>query len=282
MSDGNALSERGLEFSLWYVKHKVLLRRVLLGLMVAIDAAFLAYTVFGAGRDLVLIPSRKKYEFELLRAQLPSNPLETSRPQDLQLGGVELLHTGGAADVLARVRNPNPQWYVRFNYTIGLGDKVENAADGFLLPGEERPFFKTFRTRASGTVVFNIENVSWRRIRGQEAADFESWKAERIRFEVTGAQFLPALDGDKGGLSRATFTVTNNSAYSYLAPKFLVLLYRGSRLVAIQGVVVDRFQTGEARQVEVSWFDRIGAVSNIEVVPEIDIMNPEVYLAPEG
>ena len=37
------------------------------------------------------------------------------------------------------------------------------------------------------------------------------------------------------------------------------------------GVVI--LKSGETRAVEVSWIDGLGAVSNIEVIPEIDILN---------
>ena len=169
-------------------------------------------------------------------------------------------------------------WSVRFDYTIGIGQEVERFPDGFLLPGEERPLARTIRGAPAGTAVFNIDAVSWRRVSRREIPDFAVWRNEHLNFEVTNAEFLPAIIQGKGSVSRARFTIANQTAYGYVAPKFLVLLYRGTRLAGIQSTILDQFKSGETRAVEVSWIDGLGAVSNIEVIPEIDILNPEVYL----
>lgn len=280
MNEDRNLANAQLEAAIWYVKHKLILRRIVIGLIVAVDAALMLYAGFGVGRDLFHFGTRREQEFELLKTAVPvSTAAQTSGPADLQLRGVELLRIGEVTDIIARVQNPNLQWYVRFQYTMGLGDETETFDDGFLLPGQEGTLLRSLRG-ASGTVVFNVESVSWRRVNRHEIPDFEVWRAERINFEVSKAQFSPAAVEGKGSVSRAQFIIKNKSAYSYVAPRFLILLYRGSRLAAIQSTVIDRFRTGEEREVAVSWFDRVGAVSNIEVVPVIDIMDEGVYMKP--
>lgn len=279
MANDEQLQSQQLEAAIWYVKHKARLRKILLGSMLVLDIVTVAYAFFGAGRDLVFLPLRRAQDLELLRINLPQTVSQgASRPLDLQLGGVEFLQSGQVTDVLARVRNPNSQWYVRFSYTLGIGDRVEHATDGFLLPGEERPVFRSFRGVGGGTVVFNLENIEWRRVNPREIPDFAEFKNEHLNFKIKDVQFLPSVIEGQGRVSRATFTIVNKTAYNYGEPKFLVLLYRGSRLIGIQSAVLERFTSGQSRNVEVSWFDGIGAVSHVEVAPEIDIMNPDVYM----
>ncbi len=281
MAEGQDFTERHIETVIWYVAHKTLLKRLLIGAIMLVDVALILFSLFGAGLDFASLPTRRQQDLELLKTQIPWSTIRAeSAPIELELGGVELLRVGGVVDVLARVRNPNPRWYARFHYTIGLGDNVESNTDGFLLPGEERTLFRSIRA-AGGTVVFTIENVTWRRINPKEISNFETWRAERINFETKDAQFIPAVISENNKtVSRAKFTITNKSAYSYLEPAFLVLLYRGSRLLAIQKTVLEQFVSGQTRQVEVSWFDQVGAISNIEIVPDIDVMDEEVYLKP--
>ena len=283
MINEDKLATQEVSVAIWYVKHKQLLRRIVLGLVIVIDVGLVAYSSFGAGLDFLSFGKRNQQEMELLHSEIP---LDSSRlankPQDLQLGGVDLLRSGAVTDVLARVQNPNPSWTVQFSYTIGLGDVVEQANDGFLLPGEERPFFRSLRN-AEGGVVFNIDKLSWRRVDAHEIPDFNAWRDERLNFEVKNARFNPAEVSTVGAqeqVGRAQFTISNKSAFSYFEPKFLVLLYRGSRLVGIQSTVVTNFKSGETREVELSWVDHIGAVSNIEIVPAINIMDEGVYLKP--
>lgn len=277
-NEGN-IAETQLEAAVWYVKHRTLLRVIVLVLIVGVDAVLVLYSVFGVGRDLLSFGKRKEQEFELLRSAVPLAAASQAKTLDLQLRGVELLRIGEVTDVVARVQNPNADWYVRFSYVIGLGETTERFDDGFLFPGEEGIFVKSLRG-ATGTVVFNIENVTWRRINSRDIPDFAAWRDERLNFEVRNPKFTPAVLDGKGEVSRATFTLINHTGYGYKSAKFLVLLYRGSRLLAVQQTHLDLFGAGEQRDVTLSWFDRVGAVSNIEVVPAIDIMDQEVYLQP--
>ena len=43
--------------------------------------------------------------------------------------------------------------------------------------------------------------------------------------------------------------------------------------------MLENFTSGQTRKAEVSWIDGIGAVSKIEVVPEIDIFEENAYIA---
>lgn len=276
MNNPQELADKQLEAAIWYIKHKVLLRRIIIGAIIAVDAILILYSVFGVGKDLFFFGDRRQQEAELLRSTIPVIAARgSSRPVDLQLGGVNLLRTGEVTDVVASVQNPNQQWYARFEYVIGLGEETERVSDGFVLPAQERTFIHPLR-QSRGTVVFNIENISWRRINHREISDFQAWEAERLNFEVTDAEFVPSAV--QGTVSRASFKIKNKSAYNYFEPKFLAMLYRGSRLVAVQSTVVEQFRTGQVREVELSWFDHIGAVSNIEVTPVIDIMDTSVYM----
>ena len=281
MPDDEQLSEQQLEAAIWYVKHRALLRKLVLGVILALDATLVLYSGFGAFREFLFSNKRVAQELELLKTNIPGEATRlANRPVDLQLGGIELLRSGEVTDVLARVQNPNPEWYAQFSYTIGIGDQIERVENGFLLPQEERPFVRTIRRAGAGTLVFNIENLSWRRINPKEISDVAQWRQERLNFEVKNPKFVPAVVEGKGSVSRATFSLTNSTAFGYVSANFLVLLFQGSRLQGVQGVTVDEFKSGETRELELTWVDRVGAISNIEVVPAIDLMNPEVYLKP--
>ncbi len=279
MPDSLDLSEKQIEAAIWYVKHKAVLRKTALGIILALDGALLLYSGFGVGREFLFSGARKQQELELLTSNISSGTLRAgNRPVDLRLGGVELLRSGVVTDVVARVQNPNPQWYAKFSYTIGIGDQTLRREDGFLLPLEERPFVHTIRQAGSGTMVFNIENVSWRRIDPKTIPDVSAWRKERLNFEVKNQKFTPAVVEGKGSISRATFSLFNNTAFGYASANFIVLLFQGSQLQGVQGLTVDQFHSGETRDLELSWVDRVGAISNIEVVPAIDIMDKGVYI----
>lgn len=274
------ITGRQIEAAIWYIKHKALLRRVAFIVIGAIDALLIVFVLFGYGRDILLLPERRAQELDLLKTTIASHgPALVSAVQQLELGGVELIRTGDVTDVIARVRNPNPDWRARFSYSIGMGDKTITISNGFLLPLEERPFFHSVRG-GSGEAIFTIERLRWHRIDTHEIVDFVSWQKERLQFEINDVRFIPSLIEGKGIVSRAQFTVVNTTGYGYYAPTFLVVLYQGSRVVGIQSVVLNELKSGQVRPVEVSWFDRVSAVSKVEVLPVIDILDPGVYLKP--
>lgn len=275
MAEDQKLTEGQLKAAIWYVKHRAILRKIGLGVFIALDAALIGTALFLIVRDIVALPLRRATETELSSGNSvsPSSP-----PLDLQLGGVEFLQSGAVTDVVARVRNPNAQWSVRFAYTLGLGGQSIRQENGFLLPGEERPFFHAFRASAGGAPVFNLENLEWRRVSPNPILDFSEFRTSHLNFELKDTQFLPSVLEGRGTVGRATFTLINKTAYSYAEPKFIVLLYRASRLVGIQSIVLQNFTAGQVRKAEVSWIDGIGAVSKIEVVPEIDVLAAEVYM----
>ncbi len=277
MGNDQNISEKQIEAAIWYVKHRGLLRKIGLTALIGFDAIVLVYVLFAVGRDVFSIPFRSVQDSELVSSSVPPGAALTARPSDIQLGGVELLQVGEVTDVVARVRNPNAQWYVRFSYTIGIGDKTKRVTDGFLLPDEERPLVYSVRGAGGGNPVFTIDDIKWRRVDSHAISDATQFKSEHLNFEVKDMKFLPGIVEGRGSLSRAQFTLVNKTAYSYVEAKFLVLLYRGAARIGIQSVTVERLDSGQTRKVEVSWTDHIGAVSNVEVVPEIDIFNPEVY-----
>ncbi|MBI2552227.1 hypothetical protein HYW17_02955 [Candidatus Uhrbacteria bacterium] len=281
MPSDSELSEKQLGTAIWYVKHRAVLRKAALGIILALDGALIVYSGWGVGQELLFSNKRKLQDLELLKTAIPGEAARlANRPVDLQLGGIELLRSGEVTDVLARVQNPNPEWSAEFSYTIGIGDELQRVENGFLLPQEERPFIRTLRSAGAGTLVFNIENLSWRRINPKEIPDVAKWRQERLDFEVQDPKFIPAVVEGKGSVGRATFSLINKTAFGYVAADFLVLLFQGSRLQGAQGVTVDEFRSGQTRKLELTWIDRLGAISNIEVVPIIDLMNPEVYLKP--
>ena len=213
MSSDPEIAERQIEAAIWYVKHKARLRKIFLGTMLAFDILVGGYVLLRVGQDLVSLPIRRAQDAELLQNNFPQRVSDsTAHPMDLQLGGVEFLQSGQVKDVFARVHNPNLQWSVHFSYTLGMGEQVAQAVDGFLLPGEERPLFHSFRGSGGGATVFTIDKVQWRRINAHEIPDFAQFRQEHLNFETKEVQFLPAVVEGQGRVSRATFSITNKTA----------------------------------------------------------------------
>lgn len=277
MDGDHEITERQIETAIWYVKHKALLRQGGLVLALAVDVILGSYVLWNIGRDFIAGPSRTNQEIAL------SDTLPISggkHPLDLELGGVEIVNDGAVMDLVARVHNPNLRWLARFEYVIGIGEKIETQA-GFLLPGESRPFIYTLRGASSGLPIFRIGNLSWKQLRAQDIPDATAWISERMNFKVLKTEFTPAIiQGGGQSLSRAKVTIANKSGYGFIEPKFIILLYRGENLVGVQSAVLERFAPATERELEVSWVDHLGAVSNIEVVPEVDLFDGTVYLKP--
>src|SRR3989339_42102 len=203
MSNDQSIEDKQLQAAIWFVRHRILLWKALILALVLINAGFWGFVIFRVGLDLYYMPERKRMDIDLTRSDGSLYAYTVAhQPQAIIVSSVDSLAIGEATDVVARLTNPNIDWYAQFSYRVGVGETIEIARDGFLLPGEERLFFKTFRDKL-GAPIFEVAEVRWRRINKHEVNDFAAFRGERLNFAVLRPTFIPAVLEAHGTISRA-------------------------------------------------------------------------------
>jgi len=274
-----------LKFASWYVSHKLLLKKILIGFLIGLNVIFWGYGLYGLvihyfvegpALDQALRELSRSADLAAIRAKI--------EPQSLEIGTVSILSGGkGKYDLSAKVSNPNPAWRVEFDYSFVADGEAQKTKQGFILPGDEKFLINlgvesTARIRSAN---LEISNLRWQRVDAHEISDYETWSGERLNFAFENVKFSPAVITDSLTVSRVTFNAKNLSAYSFWDVGFYIFLYRGSSVATINYITLEEFISGQTRQVEVSWFEPLSAITQVKVVPEVNIFDPKVYMPVE-
>lgn len=275
-------SEGQLKLASWYVSHKLLLKKILIGFLIFLNVIFWGYGLYGlVNHYFIEGPELNQALRELTRSVDLAAIRARVAPESLEIGTTNVLSAGkGRYDLSAKVSNPNPAWRAEFDYSFVADGKVEDARHGFILPNEEKDLINlgvesTARIRNAS---IEINNLIWQRINAHEISNYEIWRDERLNFIFENVKFTPSVISDKITISRVTFNAKNLTAFSFWDVGFYIFLYRGSSVAGINYVTLEEFVSGQTRPVEVSWFEPLPAVTQVKVVPDVDIFDSRVYM----
>ncbi len=269
-----------IERSIWIANHRA---GIIKGLMIALasiiiiilgfSAFILADWAVGGGRAEADIVSRLTKNFANYGAFR-----EHYLPRDLVIEPAQILPVGdGAYDIIVPVTNPNQQWSAKIEYTIpGQEGSVEMINNTFILPGETKYLYRLGVSGAvqSLTSTATIRTIKWSSLDNKIVQpDYATWSAQRLGLEVSNATFTAAASETGGSVSRATFTVTNETAFGYKTVGFYVTLIGGGRMVGFNHVTATDFAAGETRDLVATWYVPIGGVTRVVVQPEVNIFD---------
>lgn len=290
-ADFNKYEDPSGEFSssefkrgLWYVKHKLLLYKLLVGFLIAWIVIFGGYALITLADYLIFgIVSDINLHKQLTSFPNYTNIQPKYAPIPLQIQGVNSLPGGSASlDLVAQVVNPNKNFIVYFDYYFNAGDQKTLSQRGFLLAGETKPLvYFGLKGDFSGGVNLTLENVTWKRLRAQEIKDPSAFQAERLNFVINNFSFIS--QGASGGLGAnvVKFDLKNESAYGYRDANFVVALMNGGGgISAVMPLLIKDFRAGETRNIDLRNFVLNLPAEDVYLVPLIDTYNKEVYLAP--
>src|SRR3989338_3901457 len=277
------VSGLGLKLSYWYVIHKPQLKPGIIIFLAVLGLIFYGYA--GYRLAVILINERDfKNSVSNLPQELINYPYfrEANKPKALEIVSFDI--AGGEDqryDYIAKVRNPNPNYVASaVIFQLVSGDTVLAEKSSFIYPNEEKylAFFGQTANAAGGAAV-RIDQVSWRRF-----AKFADFADSRLRFSQSEVVFKSAMEsGIRGELPVSTlnFKITNGSAYSYWRVGVYMVLYNGSSLVGANYILLDQFESGRMRPVEMKWYEPMSSVSRVEIAPEVDILDAAAYMPVE-
>ena len=195
---------------------------------------------------------------------------------------VEVFKSGNGYDLVVSLQNENDNFWADFDYCFYQGDKTIKCGQDFILPSENY-LLSSLGLELDSTlgITFKIEDIFWRRINRRQISDWNTYYQERINFQFLDIYFLSAL---KSGLSenlklnRLEFSIFNDSPYSYYQVNFDILFYSKDKLIGVQKYLGENIKTGEKRPVKLSWPGDLSSVSQVKIIPRVNILKDEVYL----
>lgn len=277
---GNNLTEQQLKFGYWFVTHKVALRKGGVIALILVNAALWLPAVYMAFRLFVVDgPAYARMLQQMSVSLVNPDVIEAARPEPPVVAQTLVFNTAGNRyDFAAIIKNQNPKWYGDFEYRFVAEGFATPARHAVLLPGRETVVSELGVTAPSRIRGGRLEFSSflWRRISTRVVKDPPSFVAERTAIVVSDARHEP------GPPARTSFVVTNNTAFGYWNVDVIVLLKRGTSVVGVNRVTLERLASGEARPVDVAWFDSVGSVGAVDVRPQVNIFDPGVYMPARG
>lgn len=281
----NGLSNDKLKWGVWWVEHKLQLKSIGTVLLGVVGFSMLGYGLYGFADWMFGSGVRERQQIAQLAAgYVDYSAFRQARaPHDLGVEDTIVLQGGsGRYDFAARLTDPNAQWWAEFSYRFGE-DATAQPKRGYILPGESKYLLalgvkSDSRPSAAGLVV---EDIRWHRVNGHATRpDYATWSSTRLNFGIADIAFATPKPDDPLGVSRATFTFTNDTAFGYHAVAFSVALISGGRVVGVNTVTISDVRAGETRLVAATWFSDLPSVSKVEVHPEVNIFDARSYLGP--
>ena len=279
------LSESELKFGYWFVTHKEPLRKALIIFLIGFSVLTYGYALFATGRYFLFW--YEDYQQALLTAGTDYINVvgvhQANQIQDIQILGRDIFNLGeGKIDLVARVRNPNPQWALEsFTYQFAVGGALYEARQSFLLPGEEKyVLLLNVEGRVTGSPQVLISDRQWQRV-----TKYEDWGPQRLNFVTSDKTFLSPRQGEISGqlpVSEVRATVTNSTPYNYIEVEAQVGLFAGSRLVAVTTIPIRDFASGQTRQISSRWTQSLPPVSQVEMIYTVNSIDESVFRGFEG
>lgn len=276
-------TEKQLKLAYWYVSHKVFLKKILIASLIILSAVFWGYGIYG----LINYFFVEQVQFDRMLKEISHNLINYSgfrkenQPQSFKITSSNILPSGkDKYDLTAKVSNPNPNWRAEFEYKFIFDGEEAVSQKGFILPGEEKFLLglAVESKKKPRQVNLELQNIKWQRLDSHQISDYASWSKERMDFEITGVKFLPAVIKDKVPISKVTFSAANRTAYNFWNVGFYILLYRGTSLAGANYITLEQFTSGAKRDVEVSWFEVMPTITRVQILPEVNIFDPAVYM----
>jgi hypothetical protein len=283
--DLEGLTVTKLQFSLWLAKNKRNFLYIFYGLLFLIAIVtwplfiytFGSYLISGMKEDARLLnelgqPISTLHTVVLSQA---AKPLKYGHWQSLKIGP-------GKYDFVMKISNPN-QWYAaQFDYYIILNKKIYGRQHGFILPGETKYLaILGQKIKNLSAVRFVISDLTWERINKHIYPDWRAFYQQRVNFTIYDKKFIPAqatILSEKLNLNELSFKIKNNSAYSYWQVNLVILLRdRLNKIIGVNKYRLDNFFSEETREINVTWTGRLKPVKEIEVIPEVNILDKKVY-----
>lgn len=280
--------EKQYQRSIWLIEHRRLLHFVGWGIGITFDLVLLVFSIWTFFDVFIL---RQEIERTYVESVVVSGQKDlrafslAQTAQPLVVTPVSVFSLGkNVYDFYTSISNPNEEWYATFTYKFSFEGEEGNIQQGFILPQEEKPLFflgSTYQTRPTQVSV-HIENIHWHRLNHHEVDDYKTWYQERLSFLIQEVNFSleETINGQTVG--QIHFSVSNPTAFSFWEPEFSILLLRGNSVAGVTTTRIEELISGQTRLVDIHWLGTLPAVSRVQVIPAINILDPAVFMPLEA
>ena len=279
------LPNRQLKLGVWYLRHKILLARIGLGILISFCASTVGFSLWKWGEYFLVGYWEDNRRLGLGQIALFQNYEalhESFGARDLRVTENRLFNTTDRRyDLFAVVENPNARWVAKIKYRFVFADGATETRETVLLPAAQRPvaYFGLESESFPANLRLVIENIKWTAVDNHTVADMEEYLDARALFLVDNLAFNSV--GENGlAVPALSFSLINQTAFGYWEPVFYVELLNGNRVVGYIYLFFDKIISFETKPVDLRYFNEKVAFDNIRLIPIINYFDESVYIEP--
>jgi hypothetical protein len=282
---GRGFSEGELKAAGWWVTNQVAIRTWSRIILIALNVIVWGYVSWGL-LDAYAISYARESNITMAIAVNQQNLDRLMQDRPLNVGTSAVLvfpTTEERVDISVDIENPNPAWWAEFSYKFNIAGEQTSPRQGFVLPGELTTLtelgFKA-KTPNARTGQLLIDNIRWHRVDPSEVElDYDKFIEKRFgKVDILNKRFEPSSVSLGRPASRTTFDIVNNGAYGYWSVDYVIKLMRGRTVIAVNKINIRDLKPGETRNVDLYWYDTISSVTETEITPVINLLDPSAYL----
>lgn len=283
---GSGFTEQELNAANWWARHHLALRRAAYAGLVSLIVILWGYVLWSLLDAYVIsYPRENRISSIIADNQRLRARLTTDAPQSVQISPIASFPgTDGRRDFLTQITNPNPGWWAEFTYHFKIGDKTTPDRKGYILPGSERYLAEVGWKDETGGAEPNFEvvNLAWHRIDPNAVErDYASFAANRLQLQVSDPTYTNDLKVGEQTVGQSNFILRNTSGYGFWTVDLTVVLFRAGAPVGVTTITQTKLRPGESRPISLNWFDNLSGISNTIVQPNVNILDPKVFLPPD-
>jgi hypothetical protein len=262
----------------WYVTHKQMIKTIITVFLITVIIIFAALNLYLLIFNLGIY-GRVYNNFLNSAATAPENYLnfrQTRLPQPIAVGRIYNLPNVDNFDIIAEISNPNKYWYATFKYQFKIGNELTEPQPGFILPGQSKKLIYLNIENGNQAAEPVFSGLAW-----NKEINFSASQAEKLDIEIKNISLIPPSElgvGDKIQVSRVKFDVINNSAFNYANVGLQIYLLNAGQIRALNQISSGVLRAGQTRTYQVDFFQTLPKISEISVIPEINILDPKAFL----
>ncbi|MFA4942508.1 MAG: hypothetical protein WC564_02615 [Patescibacteria group bacterium] len=283
--DLGGITTKKLNLGLWIVSHKRRFVLGVIGFLIAISAIFYGYSLYQYVDYLFFGGALERLSLEQMATTSALDEAQRIKNTALKLEGFapQILPNNGKYDFLAKVKNPNPNFFATFNYCFTDGTTELACGLDFILPSETKyvaVYSVDLKFKSSGA-SFVVKDVNWQRLDLHQYPDWNTFSASRLNFLVENAAFKTSEASglsEKIGLDILTFDISNKTAYNYWEVPLNIILLVGGTPVAVNHHSLNEFMSGDQKSVRLAWPDSVPRPDQISVIPNLNIVDDNIFM----
>ncbi len=274
----NQLTDKQLEQGYWLATHRELLRKIGIGILIAIASSMVILFLV----QLIVWATHIKQTNQIWTdISLPIVDYKAvDRPIDIQVNtAIAVKHNDSSVDVVFGLKNMNRTFGAAdIEYEVFVGGQSAGKEHVSLAPGQDKYLTKSSIPANGGTppgVSVSIYDVQWTRLKRIDLLPDVAWEFSDANFS-----YIRATSDTAAFQSELELTIRNKSVYGFRAPQVVVLMKdENSVIQGIGTLQIDAISSLETRTIVFRWPERLPRTVQPTIFVNVDTLDPNMIIS---